>query len=462
MDSTSPRPRHRLTFLASALLAAVATALVAQEPAPEPEPDPAAASLEQTIDAIEAMRAAVATLSPDEDPLLWAAAQNRLGSTLLQVADRFDGDQRRNLLEQAEDAFRAALTRLDEKQRPAEWSNARFNLASTLLGRADLAEGPEAAKLLRAAIAILEPLPAVVPSEFAMLSAAAASHLGDAHAGLAQIEGDPKELAAAAEHYRRALAALPAEARAQRGQVETQLAGVLSEQARGGAPEPSVAAREAALAAYERAAGLVDRGATPALWAALHKGWGDAALEQGMAQHEVPSALALQRADQSYHEALAYFTREQAPDLWLQIQINRGAAALRRSQEDPVEAEAHLKLAGECFGQAATLLDRERDPMAWARLQHNLGQTFRLLGRRQEAPAQATTLLTTALGHLRAALEVLTRDQHPQAWAETQTSLGAALQDLARRKEPADAAALIDEASAALRAAREVLAKEEG
>lgn len=455
MDRPSPFRRPLCSF---ALLAAFATALLAQEPAPEPEPDPAAASLEQTIDAIEAMRSAVATLSPDEDPLVWAAAQNRLGSTLLQVADRFDGDQRRNLLAQAESAFRAALTRLDEKQRPAEWSNARYNLASTLLGRAELAEGPEAAKLLRAAIAILEPLPAVVPSEFAMLSAAAASHLGDAHAGLARIEGDAKQLATAAGQYQRALAALPAEARAQRGQVETQLAGVLAEQARAGFPE----AREAALAAYERAAGLVDKGAAPALWAALHKGWGDVALEQGMALHEVPSALALQRAGQSYDEALAYFTREQAPDLWLQLQINRGAASLRRSQEDPVEAEAHLKLAGESFGQASTLLDRERDPMAWARLQHNLGQTFRLLGRRQEAPVQATALLTTALGHLRAALEVLTRDQHPQAWAETQTSLGAALQDLARRKDPEEAADLIDEASAALRAAREVLAKEGG
>jgi tetratricopeptide (TPR) repeat protein len=73
---------------------------------------------------------------------------------------------------------------------------------------------------------------------------------------------------------------------------------------------------------------------------------------------------------------------------------------------------------------------REREPIDWATIQNNLGETLRTLGERENG----TVRLEQAADALRAALEEHTRDRAPLQWAMTQCNLGNALSALGNRE----------------------------
>jgi hypothetical protein len=69
-------------------------------------------------------------------------------------------------------------------------------------------------------------------------------------------------------------------------------------------------------------------------------------------------------------------------------------------------------------------------------------------------------LLAQAVTAYRSALEVRTREQLPQDWAQTQNNLGAALSDRAARTDGAKGADLLAQAVTGFRAALEVYTHE--
>lgn len=422
-----------------------------------------ASPFEQAVSAIEAMRLATNTLSPTAAPMEWAGAQNRLGGALFEMAGYLEGAERHNLLEQAAEAFRAALSVLDREKNPEDWSLASLNLANTLLENADLVELVEAKLQILEAIQALKPLDGIVPEEYATLRAAIAARLGDAHAGLAR-RGAAASWSDALDSYRRALERLPPEPAeraagagpSQRGLLEYRLALSQLERARLGVDGAPFHAD--ALASFERASQSLDSRVSPELWAALHRDWADALLEHAVTYSDERAVAELDRAVGHFETALQLFTQQRDTESWRRLQNNLAAALLRRAQLETEGADSRLQRAGQIFGEIATVTDRAQNVEAWAQLQHNLGLTFRSLGRlADQADPLRIGHLERAASHLRLALEVFSRDAFPRAWAETQTTLALTLQDLARLREPAEAAILIDEASALLRSAREVL-----
>jgi len=94
-------------------------------------------------------------------------------------------------------------------------------------------------------------------------------------------------------------------------------------------------------------------------------------------------------------------------------------------------------------------VDRDVDPLSWARRQSNLGKALSALGNRENGTAH----LEEAVVAFRAALEEWTRSDWPLLWAETQIDLGLALQALGYRE---GGTAHLEEAVVAFRAAQEV------
>jgi len=110
------------------------------------------------------------------------------------------------------------------------------------------------------------------------------------------------------------------------------------------------------------------------------------------------------------------------------------------------------------FRNALEVFTREQLPQNWAETQNNLGNAFWRQGLRSEG-AKATEVLAQAVTAYRCALEVRTREQLPQGWAATQNNLGCALQDQAARIEGPKGAELLAQAVAACRSALEVFTK---
>jgi tetratricopeptide (TPR) repeat protein len=94
-------------------------------------------------------------------------------------------------------------------------------------------------------------------------------------------------------------------------------------------------------------------------------------------------------------------------------------------------------------------------PQPWAQTQNNLGNALRELGARSGAE-EGRKLLQDGLTAYRSALEVYTRADLPQDWATTQNNLGAALYELGRRSGAEEGRKLLQDAVAACRSALEV------
>jgi hypothetical protein len=78
------------------------------------------------------------------------------------------------------------------------------------------------------------------------------------------------------------------------------------------------------------------------------------------------------------------------------------------------------------YRSALEVYTREQLPQDWAQTQNNLGNSLQAQGIRSGG-AQSAELLAQAVAAYRSALEVRTREQLPQDWAQTQNNLGNAL-----------------------------------
>jgi|GEM_PF-2835427 len=128
---------------------------------------------------------------------------------------------------------------------------------------------------------------------------------------------------------------------------------------------------------------------------------------------------AMEQATAAYRAAL-----EERDDTWARLRRNWATALTTEPEAPGIDG---IRPSDEADA-AQTFQDR--DPVLWARTQHNLGLILRLLYPVAAMDRTATTATVTAYRH---ALEVRTREQAPLAWAETQDALGEVLGDLAAR-----------------------------
>jgi hypothetical protein len=135
---------------------------------------------------------------------------------------------------------------------------------------------------------------------------------------------------------------------------------------------------------------------------------------------------ALHEAFRVYRDAaLPLASRGERPDARASIQNDMGIALLRLGERGDDQA---LHDAVAAFRAALEVQTRTHDPANWARDQNNLGDALRVLGERGDNQA-----LRDAAVALRAALEVNTRVRAPGDWAMAQNNLGNVLEILGER-----------------------------
>lgn len=114
-----------------------------------------------------------------------------------------------------------------------------------------------------------------------------------------------------------------------------------------------------------------------------------------------------------------------------------------------------LRIAAEFLEKCTEIADREGDDILRGKALSNLGGALQTQGTRT-AGAECTALLEQAVTAYRAALEVRTRETHPEQWAMTQNNLANALEIQGSRTAGPEGAALLAQSIAASRAALEV------
>jgi len=113
--------------------------------------------------------------------------------------------------------------------------------------------------------------------------------------------------------------------------------------------------------------------------------------------------------------------RNKEPLAWAETQNNLGniLAALGQQQSD---AELYEK-AIQCFSYALEKFDQEKSPLDWAVTQNNLGTAQQALGRQ----ADSAKLFNAAIDAYTNATLVWSRKETPEEWAFTMYQLGATL-----------------------------------
>jgi tetratricopeptide (TPR) repeat protein len=127
---------------------------------------------------------------------------------------------------------------------------------------------------------------------------------------------------------------------------------------------------------------------------------------------------------------------------------------------EPAQGNAKLREAVQICQGTLALNTREQLPQDWAQTQTTLGNALWQQGLRSEG-VKGTEFLAQAVAAYRSALEVFTREQLPQDWAQTQNNLGLALSAQGLRSEGVKGTELLAQGVEADRSALEVYTREQ-
>ncbi len=141
---------------------------------------------------------------------------------------------------------------------------------------------------------------------------------------------------------------------------------------------------------------------------------------------------ALAEAIRIYRDLLAAYSRQREPLAWARTQVNLGVALVTLGERESDSEWLHAALAA--YRAALQELTRERTPLDWARTQNNLGNILAILGQRESDSER----LHEALAAYRAALQEYSRERTPLDWATTQHNLGTVLAILGEQESDSE------------------------
>ena len=157
---------------------------------------------------------------------------------------------------------------------------------------------------------------------------------------------------------------------------------------------------------------------------------------------------------EAYRAALTVLTRDAQPTDWAESQNSLATYLLVEgsNHRDPVEGVRLLVESVQCYRAATEVYTRQDMPEAWAATRNligsALGQQDHLLGGGVD-----TKLLEEAVQMFRSVLEVYTPERQQHQWASVQQDLGDTLEKIGDRKSGPEQRARLEEAEKAYLAA---------
>ncbi|MBT52465.1 MAG: hypothetical protein CMF72_03520 [Mameliella sp.] len=158
-----------------------------------------------------------------------------------------------------------------------------------------------------------------------------------------------------------------------------------------------------------------------------------------------------------FWEKCAHIAGREGSEILRGKALSNLGSALRNqgTRTDGPKGAALLEQAVSAYRSALEVRTRNKHPEQWASTQDNLANALTTQGIRAEGP-EGAALLEQAVSAYRSALEVRTREKHPEQWAMTQNNLASALRNQSSRAEGPESMALLEQAVSAYRAALEV------
>jgi tetratricopeptide (TPR) repeat protein len=206
---------------------------------------------------------------------------------------------------------------------------------------------------------------------------------------------------------------------------------------------------------------LNQRGKSPQDWPITQNNLGVALYELGTRTGGEEGRRLLEGAVAAFRFALEVETKADPPQSWATAQNNLGGALSElgtRSGGEEEEGRKLLEGAVAAFRSALEIFTKADLPQPWAQTQNNLGAALYELGTRSGGE-EGRKLLEDAVAAFRSALEVFTKADLPQPWAMTQYNLGLALYQLGTRSGEEEGRKLLEDAVVAFRSALEVFTK---
>ncbi|MBT4888323.1 MAG: cyclic nucleotide-binding domain-containing protein [Rhodospirillales bacterium] len=171
---------------------------------------------------------------------------------------------------------------------------------------------------------------------------------------------------------------------------------------------------------YGRAIELITAEDSPIIWGMAHKHLGNIHV---LIAERMGDPSALNDAQSALQIAVDTLPRRRLPREWAAAQNKLGQVIYKLDYADPSLDIARLSKAIEAFQSAIQVYTRVDAPERWAEVMNNYAQAAQVIGQQFHEP----DMLQKAVSACRSALEVRRRNRTPLLWAATQNTLGSAL-----------------------------------
>lgn len=390
--------------------------------------------------AIASFRRASEVYTRRAGKLRWAATQIGLGASLQTLGEQLS---QRQELEEAITTFRAVVNELDPNQSKELRIMVMLNLSTALraLGEREQGSGRlnEAVTICR--LALREISRKDDPDMWASIHQVMATALS----ALGEREESAHWLHEAVIAYQEVLRIYTKESSPSEWASTQHNLGIVLQQL--GRRESGISHFQAAIAAYRLALEVRTRKESPNDWAATHLALGNALAEMGSRESNTST---LAEASLAYSLALEIYTRDASPVRWAAIQLGLGNIFQELGELET--SNERLQQSVNAYRAALEVYTRSESPSDWALAQNNLGNVLGTLGELEPGTAK----LYEAANYYRAALSVQTRQGNPVLWAMIHYNLALLLVIIGDRE--ADLEAYL-QASSALRSTLEVFTR---
>jgi tetratricopeptide (TPR) repeat protein len=333
---------------------------------------------------VQITEAVLVQLNRDENPKLWAILQGGLGASLMALTDPFTHERMERIL----DAYRASLSVLTPEEDLPIWRQTQRNLGATYLAAVEKRIGHPQEMIESAITAYEETVRPACGDEDAMIWLQSHRELASAYQAATQWRG-PIAYVQSADALLACLSLVTRQGSAEQwAALKLMRAELLSESGLEAYVEEAIQEAKAALE-------VLTPDTQPQAWASAH-------LTLGGLYRTRPSGVReenLERATRSLDLALSIFTCETTPQEWYRAHYHRGPAYAFLVRGDRGE---NLERARESLQIAIDATPKEHAMEAWASLQVTLGQVYleRIEGQRQENLEAAIEVLESTLQQL--------------------------------------------------------------
>lgn len=144
----------------------------------------------------------------------------------------------------------------------------------------------------------------------------------------------------------------------------------------------------------------------------------------------------LDRASRFLDEALKNLDRGADPEHWVKIQMNLGYLRSKQAELESEDESYHShRASGNAYREALLGMNKEDDPVLWARTNHGFADALRMQAIRSTNDSEAVPLLERSIDAYENAVQVLTGEKFTEEFVRIGNEYGDALLELGRLNE---------------------------